>query len=934
MSGLGFRAKRDVVCGAAALATASAGVGVYVWFVASRFLPLAYTDRPLEYVFLGASPALLAAATVAAAVALTLLHAALIRSTAGRRWAGASLGYLWPVAMLGLAPLGALPLASTDRQYFSVTSYVLVDLRWWWTAGLLGVALARIDRLRGNPWRWRIAQHVGRLSPAKRTFAAEAALFALVVGFAIGSNTYLRFTSVLHGDEPKYLRLAENLYQGRGLDVAHQQTMEELSLNYSPPVWRNVSLFVAAVRQDAGFLVDDARTFLSNGLAVPYNRGEFVEGWFVVGRNGGFYQVHNPGLSFLLFPAYFIDRHFISSSAGYQGVFPTALPVTNLFFLIVWSVWAVLVFRLLRLCLGEPALAWLLAAAATLTLPVSAFAFQIYPETIAGLIVTAVCLWLLGPRAKTSGVWAAVAAGCAVGFLPWLHVRFLVMSLALALWAAWSVRDRRMAFGAAWMVMIALLSLYSYHLTGSLRPDAMYETEGGASPWRIADSLQSMRAYPLDRIWGVLPHAPVYLLAIPGWLLAVRLRVKAAALAALLIVALVVPSSGHGFMGAGATPLRHLVAIVPLAMVLLGLMLRHWRRSVWVRVAFGILLVISLDAALAYNLNHRKEVGRMVFDGVSGWAPNLMFPWTHGDAWAHRRGTFELFLIWAAGLGALLLIGLRARSNVDGRGSVGVRHATAGVAVFVAIASGLTALGGEWIRMDYLRPLDGARRDAIKYAMARDRCRICYSSFRGEVGRANVIADAEHALKFVAVRDDVRTSEDAVFEVSALARDGPGWGVLAIDFGDDQVARVDLLGTTRVRHTYLNPGLRKVSARYQPHDGAVQYGTAEVAVRPSTVSLDTVAALPDAVRRAPARERVTRVAISDGHVLVDVASGARPERVWLVAWSGGRWEVVDGAASGTWVGVMASGSGWRTDPLVLRWPPASAAIGAPVFVFP
>ena len=58
-------------------------------------------------------------------------------------------------------------------------------------------------------------------------------LFLLL--FAIVSSPHLRFTSVLHGDEPKYIRYAESFYQGLGVDVGHQREFDELTLSYSPP---------------------------------------------------------------------------------------------------------------------------------------------------------------------------------------------------------------------------------------------------------------------------------------------------------------------------------------------------------------------------------------------------------------------------------------------------------------------------------------------------------------------------------------------------------------------------------------------------------------------------------------------------------------------------------------------------------------------------
>ena len=925
---------------AGVIVAAGLGLGSFAWFAASRLLPLPYADRPLEYVFLGSPPLMPVLVAVAAAIALALVHARLVAAPGEHRWAPASLDYIRPLILLGAAPLGAaIVLAHADERLAPFT-YVLVDLRWWWASALAGLALVRFDRRRGSPWRNALRRWWSSRSPSRRLVLLDAALFALLAVAAIASSRYLRFTPVLHGDEPKYLRLAENFYQGLGLDVGHQLPLDDLTLTYSPPLWRNAALFAQAVREDAGFLADDARRLMTEGLSFRFNRGRFVEGWFVVGRNGGFYQVHNPGLSVMLFPAYFIDRHFLSSSAGYQGVFPTSLPVTNLLFLLIWCSWGVVVFRFLRAALARDGLAWLLAATAMLTLPVAAFPFQIYPETTGGLIVTAVCLWMLYGAADDRGTGQAVLAGAAVGALPWLHVRFLVLSVVFVGCALFMLRRRRMPFVAGCAVLIAGLCLYSYHLTGSPMPDAMYEAEGGSSPWRVSESLASMRAYPFDRIWGFLPHAPVFLLAVPGWVLVARVQRRTAVLVALLIAALVIPSSGHGFAAAGATPLRHLVAVVPLAMVPLGWTLIALGRRRWVCASFVVLLVLSLDASISYNLHHRKEVGRMVAAVTSGWRPNLLFPWTHAEPWAHWPGTFVLFLLWVIFVATLLALPFVARPpDRAPRRRLTLPAMLLAVLVFMAAATAATALGGEWTRADYLPSLDEARTAAIRYGLGLDRCRVCYSSLRGELGRSNVVADAGHLFAFAALRDDVRVDEEALFAGKATAKDGPSYGTLAIDFGDDETARVEVLGRAEVLHRYRTPGIYRANIVFTPHDGEVQYGKAEVVVRPAAVALPEVDALPDSVKRAPARGAVSRVTLGPAGLRASLADGSSAASVWAIFWDGTRWHAASGSElesliPGVWAYVVAADpAGWRTEPVMLRWPIPAVTMGAPVVLY-
>ena len=933
LPGSGFRTP-------ALLFAAGMGIGAFVWFVASSLQPMVHADRPIEYVFLGASPWLFVFVAVPAILALALGHRRLLRAVPVDRAVGCGDRYLVPLALLGIAPVAGLVLLPGAAPRLSVLTYVMVDLRVWWALALIATALVRLDRLRGWPLWIRIRRRFSRVE-GDRQFLRDAALFMLVLSFSVVTARHLRFSAVLHGDEPKYLRYCENFYQGRGFEVGQLQPVEELTLAYRPPLARNLQLFVTGVRQDAAFLAEDARRFFGGDFGMRFNRAQFVEGWFLHGRNGGFYQVHNPGLSFVLFPAYFIDRHFFATSAGYQDVFPTLLPATNLLILLIWSVWSVVLYRLFRAFTERDGLSWLLAATAMLTMPVASFGFQIYPEALGGLIVTGVFLWLIFREPDTKPVAWAVFWGAAVAFLPWLHVRFILMSLVLAAWAVFTLRHRRIPFAGAYTVVVVALCFYAYHLTGSFRLDAMYEAEGSASPWRPADALEAVAAYPLDRIWGLLPHAPVYLLALPGWVLAARRSPGATALAALLIASLVVPSAGHGFTPGGATPLRHLVAVVPLAMIAVASTLIAYANRRWVQVAFLVLLVISLDASVSYNLHHEKQIGRMIDAAISGWAPNLLFPWTHALPWRDWTGTFVLFIIWVGVLVALLLLPLVRRGTAGSRPPVELRHVIAGALVFLLLGTGATALGGEWIRTDYAVPVADARAASIAFAARLDRCRICYSSSRGEIGRGEVAAAGDHKFDFRAVNDDVRAGEEVVFEASAVTSEGRGWGALSVDFGDGSTARVELLGRSEVRHVYRQTGEHQATARFAPFSGMPLQRSAEIAVRSAVVDFDRVTDVPAEVRQATLRGAISEVRLGPRGYAVELRDGATAESIWLFAWSADGWRAVDRSQyasirPGTWIAVTAlsEGASQRTPPVVVRQPAPDLTIGAPVVLFP
>jgi hypothetical protein len=756
-----FRAGR--AAGLALLGASAAAMAVYAWFTASLLLPLAPAGRPVEYIFLGASFVLPLGIALAAAAGLALIHRRWIGPLHPAPWSYDALDYLAPLTLLAAAPLAGVALVSGVAWVLPVLLYVLVDLRVWWTLAIAITVIVRFDAKRGKPWRHAAERLVDRIGPSGRTFALDAALFLGLITLAIASSPILRFTSVLHGDEPKYIRYCESFYQGQGVEVGHQRPFSELTLAYSPPVWRNAVLFARAVRTEAGNLAQDFRTLLRDPHH-QFNRGTYTDAWFFIGKDGGFYQVHNPGLSVLLFPAYFIDRHFISTSAGYQHVFPAQMPVTNLLLLIIWAVWGVVLFRLLLASTGRTALSWTLAGMAMVTMPVAAFPFQVYPETTGGLIVASLILWLLFGNPDGTRVSRVAAAGAAAAFLPWLHIRMILLSLVLVGAAMLTLRRRRVPFAAAYAFGIAALSLYSYHLTGSLRPDAMYSTEGGPSAWTLSFALESARAIPFDRIWGFFPHAPFYLLSLAGWVPLFRAQPRLATLLVLSIAALVVPAAGHGFSAAGATPLRQSVAVVPLAIIPLAWTLITWGSSRCVRASSAVLAVVSLDMAWSYNRWHIKETGRMIDSAISGWTTNLLFPWAHSVAWAEWKGTFVLFLLWvvvAAVLFVAPLAGRRRRAASPAR--LSIADVLLATIAFVLLATGATALGGEWTRGDYFLPLARAREMAAQYAAGTDRCRACYSSLRGEIGRSDILADEDVRFAFVTEWSDVALGEAVRF---------------------------------------------------------------------------------------------------------------------------------------------------------------------------
>ena len=477
-------------------------VGVNAWIAAGSFESIARDQQPIEYMLVSPSFAALALSLAAAAVALLALLF-LVRSHSDDTAALVSVQttrHLRPLrwTALSLMPLGLLLVPPIDRV--APLIYALMDLRWvWW--GLIALAVARSV---AATTRW-------RMRPGVTQIASVAVVLVLPAAFSILATPQLRFSGALHGDEPKYIRYVENFYQGRGFDIANKPLLADAS---GPRLFANAGHLARAVPEEIVNLLSHARYVITGQGSRPLESEEPGSGMVFAGKHPGtVYQLHNPGISFLLLPGYVLDRVAIGSGIGYGGEFPDRMPALHITLLALFSSYALALFAVLRSLDVTPRPAATLAIVGVLAMPSGAFAFQIYPEVAAGLALT---LLVRASVAIPRGTAMVVGCGVLCGFLPWLHVRFGVATLVTAaavLLAPGIDTRRRRAFVAGAIVALALLALYTYRLTGSLIPVSTY---GSETPLSLARTLMGVPALIVDRVWGLLPHAPVFLLACPG----------------------------------------------------------------------------------------------------------------------------------------------------------------------------------------------------------------------------------------------------------------------------------------------------------------------------------------------------------------------------------------------------------------------------------
>lgn len=278
-----------------------------------------------------AGASLIASGAIAVAYSL-VLHVASRRAPS--RTAEARSGeWLSPLTGLACAGLGVLPALPGIGKYGAPAAYFLYDLRWWWAAALVGWTALRADAFIGGP----LAAAIGRARQAPsaaRLLLLDLVLVAGALSWATATTPNLRFSYLLHGDEPKYLRYCEVWCQGGGFDISQKALFVDEPLDGAPRLDRTIAGLLRACGMEIRDLATDLRRFAVAPRQFQWNR---VAGGnaFIRGRHGGIYQIHQPGLSAVLFPGYVIDRYLLALNGGIYGEFPAELPMTTM--LSSWS---------------------------------------------------------------------------------------------------------------------------------------------------------------------------------------------------------------------------------------------------------------------------------------------------------------------------------------------------------------------------------------------------------------------------------------------------------------------------------------------------------------------------------------------------------------------------------------------------------------------
>jgi len=201
----------------------------------------------------------------------------------------------------------------------------------------------------------------------------------------------------------------------------------------------------------------------------------------------------------------------------------------------------------------------------SLSLPLTAYATQVYPELPAALAVTVAIAAVLGDARRTAAV--------AVVALPWLSVKYAPVATVLALWLL--VRHRAHARAiVAWFVVNGLAFAGLHQLIyGGWTPYAAGDhfvggelTVAGTSP-NYGGRARRLLALLVDRDYGLVAWQPAWLLAIPAVASAARRRDPLVLVfAAGWLTATFVALTMHGYWWPG----RQVVVVLPVVVLLVA----------------------------------------------------------------------------------------------------------------------------------------------------------------------------------------------------------------------------------------------------------------------------------------------------------------------------------------------------------------------------
>jgi hypothetical protein len=531
-----------------------------------------------------------------------------------------------------------------------------------------------------------LAWFLATRAPALRLPAPRpaAVFFMSFVAYALLTPESARQWEGHPGNEPKYLRQAVAIGHELSLDAEGVSApMEELT---PMPLGAAVGRAASTLAGETARLMEAA----SRGpaaLGAAAIRASKITRQTIRGKDGGVYYVLAPGPSLLLAPTLRIDRA-INRARGTPG----RLAVSVLAWNALGAALVTALFLLLRDATGATGLAAAVAAGFALTPPFLFYFFQFYPEMVGALLLALVLRSLAFEKSWTARTGVILALELLA--LPWLHQKFLPVWGVLTLTALAVLAKRRAPRGAFVALLVPqavgafFTGLYNFAITGSARPDALFLAWGpaGITTARLGQGLLGLL---LDAHYGIVPYAPVYLLAAAGLVVAVRDRSPLLVALPAAAVYYATVAAADNWAGAVCNLGRYFMPITPLAVTFVGIALhRVSSRRGAVAVALALIAWTSLFAAALWRDPHAANdsavlLARCAFADGQVYVPDLFI-----RRWSDAApGLLARVLAWTAAAAGLAFF---FRKAAQGQGGASPARASLGlVGLILAVGLGL-----------------------------------------------------------------------------------------------------------------------------------------------------------------------------------------------------------------------------------------------------
>jgi hypothetical protein len=527
-------------------------------------------------------------------------------------------GFLPPLWVLAALAIGAAVVVSWLRLSRDDTAPLWLALAAWfpWLPGPIPPAflvfdgpLARVVVLLAAALV--VGRALARVAPAIRFSVRSHLALAFAIAAIASVLAAWRLAPVLpDGDEPHYLVITQSLLYDGDLQIENNHRR------------------------------GDYMAYAGRELRPDFHRR---------GRNGAIYSIHAPGVSALVLPAF--------AAGGYSGVV--------VFLALLFGVAGALTWRASYQLTGDATSAWIGWMGVILSAPAFFHSFTVYPDGPAALVVIGVVFLGQGrrreaeegggPQGAQAGLtplspplpplppfaplclslppaapWQWLIAGAAIAVLPWLHTRLSLVAVVLLVVSAFRIvtpsqaADAGTLRGSPTYRLLALLALpatsvalwlaFFHAIYGTIDPRAPY---GGNDGQFISAIPHGLTGLLIDQQFGLLPNAPIYVVALAGlaalWRTHRRLAIE---LSAVAIPYGVVVSANEMWWAGFSAPARFLVPVLlPMALPLAAWWQRHDGRvaRAFASVALGASLAIT--ATLTWTGR-----GALLYNGHDGFA--------------------------------------------------------------------------------------------------------------------------------------------------------------------------------------------------------------------------------------------------------------------------------------------------------------------------